>query len=491
MTAGNNDTVASKAHCDRQYYLTKNTQLYWTLQNTWTYPYAQTYVNRLLQEAPAVKGPLNKQLAVITNIALNGSSYHAAEELALSLGMHLILLSGKKLSKLKQVEEALLREARQRGVANNTNYLKPTVYKIQYDDNSLSSVMQAAQDVMEIANNGSKDGKFQYNGQIPVLIHNPSGVTVAYETTKEGIEINVARNFVAPHLLTEQLLPCLKKAATDTFKPRIVQVSSVGHCQGTDFDPERFLDMPEEGGAPDGTLQQTLVNEDGDNTHVAVKVYVENEELDGPVVMYYRSRMAVIADGIALAREEPSLAPVSVYPGSVSSSSKKSLGIAETIYQTGFSVFQLSPRQAARATLRAVLDPIFNDGSVSHMRGAYLHCDGNAWTVADPTVEDPVTGAPYILDDYATKVRECVKRLLSERIQPTADGPETTHGDATKSQEDKGESDEKAGTEKTSDETSEEPPKDLLSGDDDDTKPALEESQVVPSENDSEKQGEE
>ena len=311
MTAGNSDTVASKAHCDRQYYLTKTTQLYWTLQNTWTYPNAQTDVSRLLTEVPAAKAPLDKQLAVITNITLNGSSYHVAEELALSLGMHLVLLSGKTLTKLKQIEESLLREARQRGIDSNENYCKPTVYKVQYDDNSLASVVQAAQEVMDIASHGSKDGKYKYNGQVPMLIHNPSGVTVAYETTEDGIEVNVGRNFVSPHVLTQELLPCLNKAATESYKPRIIYVSSVGHCQGTDFDPLRFLQVPDEGGAPEGTLRQTLVTSDETtDTHMGTKAYVENEELDGPVVMYYRSKMALIADAMALALEQPTLAPV-------------------------------------------------------------------------------------------------------------------------------------------------------------------------------------
>jgi NAD(P)-dependent dehydrogenase (short-subunit alcohol dehydrogenase family) len=398
--------------------------LYWALQNTWTYPNAQTYVTRLLAEVPAAKEPLNKQLAVITNITVNGSSYHVAEELALSLGMHLVLLSSKKLSKLKHVEESLQRDARQRGIDSNQNYCKPIVYKIHYDDNSLASVVQAAQEVMQIATLGSSDGKYCYNGQIPMLIHNPSGVTVAYGTTEDGIEVNVGRNFVASHVLTEQLLPCLKQAATEAHRPRIVYVSSVGHCQGTDFDPLRFLQLPDEGGAPDGTLQQTLVTSDETtDTHVGTKVYVENEELDGPVVMYYRSKMAVIADAMALALEEPSLAPVSAYPGSVASSKKKGLGIAESIYQTGFYMFNLSPKQAARSTLRAALDPIFNDSSKSEFRGAYLHCDGNAWTVADPVAEHPDTLAPYSLKDYVVKVRECTKQLCASilsRLEETS-----------------------------------------------------------------------
>ena len=50
MVAGNTNTVATKAYCHRQYWLMKHSQLYWTLQNTWTYPTAQAYVERLVRE---------------------------------------------------------------------------------------------------------------------------------------------------------------------------------------------------------------------------------------------------------------------------------------------------------------------------------------------------------------------------------------------------------------------------------------------------------
>lgn len=410
MVAGNTNVVATASYCHRQYWLMRHSQLYFTLQNTWTYPNAQAYVERLFREAPDANCRQG-QLAVITNITGHGSSYHVAEELALAAGMHLVLLSRRK-EKLRSIEENLLRECKRRGLQQ-----LPTLFKVHYDPNSLKSVQQAALDVKNIA--------VHYNDQVSMLLHNPSGVTVAYQLDESGVEINLGRNFVATHVLTQQLLPLLKAAATPAQKPRIVYVTSVGHCQGNDFDPHRFLATPEEGGAPEGILvapgqQQTsgdyaaAVATDDDSEQK--KDYVEYQELDGPVTMYYRAHMANIANCRALAREEPSLAAMSVYPGSVASgaSKKKALGIAETIYQTGFYMFNLSPRQGARASLRAALDPDIDSGALPS--GSYLHCNGNPWTVADPIAEDPVSGVSYDWADYAPQVRECVQKLSANLL---------------------------------------------------------------------------
>ena len=403
MVAGCSNTVASKSYCHRQYAIARGTQLYWSLQNTWRYPTAQTYVERLLQEAPAAKEPLCQQLAVMTNVSsTGGSSYFVAEELAVSAGMDILLL-GKNFKRLKTIENRILAEAkqRQRATPSSSSNRKPKILKVKYDSNSLASLLEAAQSVIHIANE-------EYGGKIPIFIENPSGVTAAYETTENGVEINVGRNFVAPHMLTQQLLPLIKAAATPTYKPRVVYVSSVGHCQGTDFDPERLLATPKEGGAPEDTFAADADDED--------KLTFLKNELDGGVFMYYRSKMALIADAIALAKEEPSLVTVSVYPGSVATSSHsktQSLGIAEMCYQTTFSLFQLQPTQGARASLRAALDPDFNTLANPDLQGgAYLHCDGNPWTVADPTLENPnAPEEPFYLADYATTVRDCTKKL--------------------------------------------------------------------------------
>lgn len=487
--AGNTNEVATKAYCHRAYWTAETTQLYWSLQTTrtwgwtpWSYnptPTAREYAELLLKEAPEARAPVYQQLVVITNVSkAGGSSYCVALELALTAGMHLILM-GKNFKKLQQVEKSILAEWKRRQQEKKSQIkdkgeqekdkedkqqeeqLRPKIFKVKMDSNSVASITEAAQDVIRIVSSTSAS---DYEGKIACLIHNPAGVvtTPAYETTADGIEVNVGRNFVAPHVLTQELLPYLKAAATATHKPRIVHVSSIGHCQGNDFDPERFLQVPEEGGAPEDTFipapeendesaEQGDVkkgyhrpaadidnNEEEDyeggseeeQTTPVVKtknknnrVYADNE-IDSAVRMYYRSKMALIADALAMSKEEPSLSSVSVYPGSVANShTKRSLGIAETVYQTGFYMFQLDPTQAARSSLRAALDPDMN--TVESLQGAYLHCDGNPWTVAEPTspksrVNEELPSESQLttldLTEYAQNVRKCTKQLCAKII---------------------------------------------------------------------------
>jgi len=144
---------------------------------------------------------------------------------------------------------------------------------------------------------------------------------------------------------------------------------------------------------------------------------IANTTAFAQVKMYYRSKMASIADSIALAREEPTLAVLSVYPGSVESKKKrKALGMADTVYQTTFKAFNLNPSQAARSSLRAALDPDVDCESCLQ-NGVYLHCDGNPWPVDHPTtVKDATTGECYSLAEYSEKVRESVQKLCHKLI---------------------------------------------------------------------------
>jgi hypothetical protein len=265
--AGQRISVANAASCERAYWAIRNSQLYFALQNSFQYPTAPAYIQRLCQEAAQVQRPVKTTggVAVITHVTKYGSSYHVAQELAL-IGFHLILL-GKSPSKCQQIEALIRREATRRQISKAN--LK--VYKIHYDPNSLRAVRKAAHEASAILESN-------YQGKLDLLLHNPAGVIADYGTTRDGIEVNVGRNFVAAHVLTETLLPYLRKAATVNYKPRIIHVSSVGHCNGTDFNFERFLSRPQEGGAPEWTFQKdddttkkTILSIDMDATLTAAK----------------------------------------------------------------------------------------------------------------------------------------------------------------------------------------------------------------------------
>lgn len=65
-------------------------------------------------------------------------------------------------------------------------------------------------------------------GRINVLINNAGVLPQERRESKDGIELNLAVNFLAPVLLTELLLPLLKQSAPS----RIINVSSSMHVEG-------------------------------------------------------------------------------------------------------------------------------------------------------------------------------------------------------------------------------------------------------------------
>lgn len=114
------------------------------------------------------------------------------------------------------------------------------MYETKYDLDDLESAISAAEFAKKLANE-------KYDGKLAVLINNAGANCVYYGTTKQNIEVNVGRNYICPHLLTEKLIPLLQKAATDDYKPRVSYLSSGGHIFGQ-IDPNRLLATPAKGG---------------------------------------------------------------------------------------------------------------------------------------------------------------------------------------------------------------------------------------------------
>lgn len=81
---------------------------------------------------------------------------------------------------------------------------------------------------------------------VHALLNNAGGVRAERVITPEGHEATFAANHLAPFLLTKQLMPCLKTAATQS-RPgavRVVGVSSTGHenCPGIKWDDLTFTE---------------------------------------------------------------------------------------------------------------------------------------------------------------------------------------------------------------------------------------------------------
>ena len=382
--AGNTSVPLTEAKASKKYSFLRSTQLFFALQNAFKAPRAKKYVDTLFKEAPEAKEVVKGKLSIVTGVTVGGTGYHMAEELALNAGMSVILM-GRNSSKLEKAEKSIRAEAKKRGVNS------PVLYCVLYDLDDLSTVKSAADEASKIANE-------RYGGKIHVLINNAGGSCPVYQLSKQGIEGSVARNFLAPHLLTANLLPLLKAASTTSYKPRCVFVASLGYSLTLDYDPLQMLKKPNEGGAPDGTLK---FDKHGNYLGQQMTLF-EN---------YGRAKLGCVATAHHWANIEPSINFTSQHPGSIVSSFGKSLGFVGVLYYYGFYFFNFSPSQGARAALRAALDPDFN--TVKELQGAYLHADGNPWPKDSLRIIDPDTNKSYTWNKYAKAVYNSANTLIA------------------------------------------------------------------------------
>lgn len=381
-------TVRPKEECHPQYERLKKTNLYFMSQNAFKAPKADAYVKALFEEAPQAKEAVEGKLAIVTGVTIGGAGVHMAEELALGAGMHVILM-GRSEQKLKDAIEAIKVAATKRDVT------EPTLYETKFDLDSLKSAKAAAEYAVQLA-------KEKYGGKIYVLVNNAGVLSQTYGLTADGVETNVGRNYVCTHYLTKLLLPNLKAAATSTYKPRVVHVSSLSHTFGPDLDPTILLNNPKVGGAPDDFF---VKQEDGSLSFPSPALMTSN-------IQYGRAKFGLIVDAIYLSTAYPEINFTSQHPGSILSNFANELGVATKIYYYMFYPFQFSPSQGARAVLRAALDPDMN--SAADLQGAFLGPDANPWTPAYPTLKDPATGEPYSLEDFSKLCYESVEKLLAQ-----------------------------------------------------------------------------
>lgn len=376
----------------KQYEFASKSLLYFWCQNSMTAPLAKAYVDQLFTEAPDAQAVVQDKLAVVTGVTVGGVGYYLVEELALNAGMAVVMM-GRNPSNLEETERAIQEEAKKHDLP------MPKLYHVHYDLDDLNSAVTAAEDTIKIANE-------HHDGKLHILINN-AGVNVpGYKLTKQGVEANAGRNFLTPLCLSERLMSVLKAAATDTYKPRCVFVSSLGYSMTLDLDPDLLLKKPEGGGSPEGFLK---FDKNGKCTNGMVETST----------LYGRAKLANVAAAHHLATREPSISFTSLSPGSIVSNFGKEMGLMGAIYYYGFYPFQFSASQGARAALRAALDPDFN--SVETLQGAYLHCDGNPWPKADLKINDPDSKKPYEWDTYSKKVVELGNQLIDKLLKQTED----------------------------------------------------------------------
>lgn len=132
----------------------------------------------------------------------------------------MLILASRTPAKLEDVARRVREEA-----------TRTKVVAVVLDLASLASVRQAAEEIAHVT------------PRLDVLINN-AGISVHERRfSPEGIELTFATNHLGPFLLTNLLLPLLRKGASGGSGVRVVNVSSSGHR----ISPVRFRDYNFEG----------------------------------------------------------------------------------------------------------------------------------------------------------------------------------------------------------------------------------------------------
>ena len=404
--AGNTNTRRDLDTCRKDYETLIKTQRYYHAQNPMLAPSAARYVQNLAQET---KFDVSDQLAVVTGVYYESHAYYVAQELA-CLGAHVILVARKEanlLESLADIEDEALRRGR------NT----VAVHYQTCDFGSLASIKDAADEISRIAVS-------KYQGRLKLLVHGAGSGTDACKLTQDGLEYNAGFNFIGPHYFTKQLLPLLTAASgTGNDKPRVLFSTSIGHCLGRKFHPDRIADFPQEGGAPPGYIiydkQENMIREayptppppqlaDYWQRFRSQEPAPEQPDLAMVGTQVARSKLAIIADASHFTKLYPKICFVSYHPGSIRTDKVNMVG----------NMFRFSASQGARAALRAALDPDFS--SEPSLQGAYLHCDGNPWEPEIPLTKDPKTGNPYHWEPFAESCYDAAEKLIAKLARPKA-----------------------------------------------------------------------
>ncbi|KAJ6495827.1 NAD-P-binding protein [Mycena vulgaris] len=163
------------------------------------------------------------------NVLITGSSIGGIGfETACVIAKHakLVVITGYNDERLKLAEEAIKKDV------PNAN-----IRRLTLDLSSFASICKAA---------GLVNANLE---SLHVLINDAAASYVDFKLTEDGLETQLATDHVGPFLFTKLLIPKLLAAATPTYTPRVVFVSSEAHMFGTgvDFDaltnpdPEKYV----------------------------------------------------------------------------------------------------------------------------------------------------------------------------------------------------------------------------------------------------------
>jgi NAD(P)-dependent dehydrogenase (short-subunit alcohol dehydrogenase family) len=174
--------------------------------------------------------------------------------------------------------------------------------------------------------------------RIDVLINNAGLFAGTHRLTKDRLETTIAVNHFAPFLLTNLLLPALRRAAAGgSAKPRVVTVSSTAHKLGR----------------------------------------IDWDDLNGKAGLgaYNQSKLANLLFARELARREPWLTSNALHPGAVASDLT---GDQKGLFAVAFRLakpFMKTPEDGARTTIHLATSP-----EVAGVTGEYFANSRPAWS---------------------------------------------------------------------------------------------------------------
>ncbi|KAJ7776143.1 NAD-P-binding protein [Mycena metata] len=161
--------------------------------------------------ATAFADQIKGKNVLITGTSINGIGFEAARVVARYA--NLVIITGYNAERLKLSVETIKKEIP-----------SANVRPLTLDLTSLASVRQAAAEVNE------------YTEPLHVLIHNAASAPGKYQLTVDHLETQMAVDHISPFLFTKLLVPKLLAAATPSYTPRVVYVSSAAHLFGTGVD---------------------------------------------------------------------------------------------------------------------------------------------------------------------------------------------------------------------------------------------------------------
>ncbi|KAF7348099.1 Short-chain dehydrogenase/reductase family protein [Mycena sanguinolenta] len=154
--------------------------------------------------AAAFAEQIHGRNVLITGTSIDGLGFETARVLAKYA--NLVIIASYSSERLKLSEEAIKKETP-----------SGNIRRLILDLSSLAAVRKAAAEVNS------------YPEPLHVLIHNAAGGGPGFKLTIDGFESQIATNHFGPFLLTKLLASKLLAARSDSYTPRVVVVSSVGH----------------------------------------------------------------------------------------------------------------------------------------------------------------------------------------------------------------------------------------------------------------------